>query len=999
MSRIGTRLGFMALTIVAGVIPASAQGTQTASLSGQAVDRTGKKLEGVRVVLSSPSMQGQRIILSGEDGRFIARLLPPGTYTISLSKEGFESVTLTQRIGLEQISSPRVTLSPVGSAVVEIVATAAGADKAEFKTAINYTKDAIDSLPVNRDSALSVAYLSPGVVQSGNAAQGEIEIRGAQGSGNLVMVDGQNIMDNLYGGQRIGTIFEAVEETQVLTGAIPAEYGYIEGGVINQITKSGGNEFSGSVRWDLQNPAWNAYAPQQSRGSLPNNLTDNRSVTFGGPIVKDILWFFGGYFDSHPSTPATFTKTTGRGPGGYVPPMGPIDYIQNQSDYRREMKLTFSPNSTNTLTATYNNSKLAYNRSVGAGEEAALAQFATTGKFWNLSWRSILTTSLTLTARYGTKEQSLGNEKANPLSYFDGLIISRANGAYYGSGYWDHTDPMFDQRKNKTAAIKLSAFWSAAGSHETDLGFDNYVGTIEASGYQSSGRVDIPGIGSNLDMWRIRVNTYDPLSRKFAWDDGGAYMDVLQYVPDKLTTNLNGLYINDKWTLDSHWLFNIGLRFDWYDSKSLAVGKVASASTLSPRLGMKFDLFGDSKLVAGLSFSRLQGRPLESTLSGATYVNNAVSYRFFSNGTFGANSDVTAAGNAGAAAESTWYDLSRLNKASNPLQYFDTTPGSYSYTNAALNVTFDPHLKPTQVDEMQATLTYNFKHPEMGSGFVRATAVQKTWSNLQDAIVGQNGSVSDPSGNILDINYWTNSSDAEKKYKSLELDGQLQRGAWFLAANITWSDLRGNYVGEGLSSPGSGEFLRNYDIYPVGTVNYNWKTHNPTGRLATIGAQSPLAYNVQASHMGENSYGKVTFGLNYRFRSGQHYNVGRTYDVGTDVPNLAANPNSHDITVFQFADGRRGTGVFNGFANLDASLQQDFTIAKVREKAVVGYIKISAFNVWNHQQQLRWDTAYAEASTLGDPWTPTNSATFGKPRSASDFAAPRSYLVSAGVKF
>lgn len=993
MSRIFTRLGFTAVAIIAGAVPAMAQGTQTASLAGQAVDKTGKKLEGVRVVLASPNMQGQRTILTDGEGRFISRLLPPGTYTITLAKEGFESVTLTQRIGLEQTSSPKVTMSPVGNAVVEVIATSAGADKTEFKSAINYTKDSIDSLPVRTSSSLEIAYLSPGVAKSANAAQGEIEIRGSQGSGNLIMVDGQNVMDNLYGGQRIGTIFDAVEETQVLTGAIPAEYGYIEGGVINQITKSGGNSFSGSIRYDLENPQWNAVAPKQSRTNIPNNLTEGRSVTLGGPIFQDKLWFFFGYYDAHPQTAKTFVPTDvydGADGSSINPAPGfNTNFTELRGDYRREFKLTYSPTPEHTITATFNNSKLGYNRTVGSGEQANLAQFATTGEFWNVSWRGILTSNLTMNARYGEKKQNLGNSSTNPDAYFhDGLIESYTNGANYGSGYWDANDPQKDSRLNKTAAFKASLFWTAMGSHETDMGFDNYTGTIKASGYQSEGRINIPGVGNGLNLWSTVVANYDPITRTFAWDNATALMRVMQYVPDQMTTNLNGLYVNDKWTLNEHFLFNIGLRYDFYDVKSTAIGEVSKNSALSPRLGVKYDIWADSKLVAGFSFSRMSGRPLESTFSAGTYVNNPVYIEYYT----GPGAVSTLANNYTAGSTAGWYPISQLQ---NPGQYFDLTQFGY-YANAAVNIQFDKKTKPVQVDEMQLTLTYNYKHQDIGDGFVRLTAVDKKWSNLIDAAVGSNGTVTDTAGHVLDVIKWGNAPDAEKRYKALEFDAQLKKGAWFLTANVSWTDLTGNYVGEGVQSPGSGQFLHNYDNLN-GVRQYDWKTYNPTGRLVTIGAQSPLAINAQASHTYENAIGPVTWGFSYQFRSGQHYSDARTFNLYDYYPALGANAGSSQVTATQYLNGQRGGGVFNGFASLDASVQQDYVILKAKGRPVTGFVKASVTNLWNHQQALDWATGYNSTS---DPTTPfVRKATYGTQTSSANFAVPRQVFLAAGLKF
>jgi len=268
----------------------------------------------------------------------------------------------------------------------------------------------------------------------------------------------------------------------------------------------------------------------------------------------------------------------------------------------------------------------------------------------------------------------------------------------------------------------------------------------------------------------------------------------------------------------------------------------------------------------------------------------------------------------------------------------------------------------------------------------------------EKATVGNNGTVTDDVGNVLDIVKWGNVADAEKNYKALEFDSQLRRGAWFLSANVTWADLTGNYVGEGLQSPGSGQYLHNFDVYQ-GVTQYNWKTYNPTGRLVTIGAQSPLAINGQASHSHDNAYGKMTWGFAYQFRSGQHFDDARTLRMGRHIPDLDANANSHNLAVTQYVNGQRGTGVFNAFSTLDVSVQQDFVITNVKGRAVTGFVKVMATNALNHQQQLTWDHTFNRAAG-DDPaavWTP--GANYGKATSSSNYAVPRQLFISAGLKF
>ena len=973
-----------ALLVVSGVF-AQAQGTQTASMTAQVVDQAGKPLAGVRMILSSPSLQGQRVLTTDASGRGVARLLPPGQYRIVVAKDGFNAVTMNEHIGLEQLFSPHIKLSPMSAmATVEVVASAVGADKTESKIAFNYSKEDLDNLPVARTSQLDIAYLTPGVSKSQNSDRGEVEVRGSQGTGNLVLVDGQNTMDNTYVGQRIGIIMDALDETQVLVGAIPAEYGFVEGGVINSVSKVGGNDFSGSLRFDLTNPNWNAVAPMQGRDSvsIPNHVSQERSVTFGGPIIKDKLWFFVAGYDAHPQTPASVPTSQAGEPTD-------TSYIAGKNDYRREIKLTFSPTTNNTFTATYNNANLTGNVNYGySGDLYSIVDHVESGNFWSLSWRSLITESMTLNARMGAKNQTFSSvptagEFSSPIWANGGA------GPMYNQPLFDPTDPKPDDRQNTTANIKLSYFWNALGNHETDFGIDQYVGTTQASGYQSPVTTMVPsgvGIpagaynngGYNVDSYNMvtQMSTLNPGAG--GTTDGSVYL--YQYVPDKATVTTVSGYINDKWTVDNHLNFNLGLRYDTYNAKNESVGKLASNGALAPRLGVKYDINGDGKWVVGTSYSVLQGRPLEIQFAHGGYVNNPIT--IYAPTTLSAGT----------------YDLNTITNINN------YNLNGASITDGTLNVRFDPHLKAQMVEEFQVNLAYNFDNPILGKGYVRGNFVHKNWENLVDVGVGPWGSVTAPAkdgGGTLDVNYWHNDPYAKKQYTDLDMDIAFTKGHFSFTGNITWSELWGNYVGEASGNPGLGQSIQTYNQV-AGTTVYNPYQFNPVGRLVTIGSQPPLSMNATAQYSMENALGRTTFGVIWQFRSGAHFDNVRNMNLGQLYPAaqaLDSNVGSKQVT--QYEDNQRGTGIYNSYAYTDLAITQDFNIWKRAAGApVVGYVKLFVHNMWNHQQDITWDTTMASspAGGLAAPFTGAFS-TYGQPIGLSSYGDARAYTVSVGVKF
>src|SRR5712691_9372866 len=131
--------------------------------------------------------------------------------------------------------------------------------------------------------------LAPGVQTSG--VNNQIVINGAQSFDNLYLVNGVVVNENVRGQPQAAVIEDAIQETTLLTGGVSAEFGRFTGGVVSTITKSGGNEFSGSLRDNITNDKWVAKTPIETADHISkmNNLYE---ATFGGRIIRDRLWFF-----------------------------------------------------------------------------------------------------------------------------------------------------------------------------------------------------------------------------------------------------------------------------------------------------------------------------------------------------------------------------------------------------------------------------------------------------------------------------------------------------------------------------------------------------------------------------------------------------------------------------------------------------------------------------------------------------------------------------------
>ena len=277
-------------------VSAYAQGVQTGTITGTVQSADGLSLPGVTVTASSPALQGLRAAVTDVNGVYILRGLPAGTYSVSFDLASFKSVnkqSIELPVGGTVEASVTMPLAGVSETVNVTAETPTPAPLAKPTLSQVYGKGDVDALPVGRVPS-QIAELAPGLTANSPNA-GQVNIAGATAYDNLFMMNGVDINDNLFGTANNLFIEDAIQETNILTGGISAEFGRFSGGVINMITKSGGNTFSGSFRENVFNPnKWLVETPRQVTAGQtnPDVWSKNSEGTFGGPIKKDAIWFF-----------------------------------------------------------------------------------------------------------------------------------------------------------------------------------------------------------------------------------------------------------------------------------------------------------------------------------------------------------------------------------------------------------------------------------------------------------------------------------------------------------------------------------------------------------------------------------------------------------------------------------------------------------------------------------------------------------------------------------
>ncbi|HEY4240163.1 MAG TPA: TonB-dependent receptor [Kofleriaceae bacterium] len=291
---------------------AYAQSATTGAVQGVVVDqKDGSKLAGVTVVATSPSMQGTQTAITDGDGFYKITELTPGDYLITFY---YADITIQHEhvpVGVNKTTPvyQKINQAGAGGEVVRIHDTPPTIDPTSTNQGITIDSNYLKNIPVpgrTFEAALGAAAGSQG-------DQLGVSFSGSSSLENQYYVDGVNTTGLTYGTVGTPVINDFIEEIEVITGGYNAEYGRATGGVVNVVTKTGSNEFKGSVFGNYQ-PSWLTAATQVSPHNAASidatpNLAYNADFGFelGGPIIKDKLWFFVGFAPQYARTDITRT--------------------------------------------------------------------------------------------------------------------------------------------------------------------------------------------------------------------------------------------------------------------------------------------------------------------------------------------------------------------------------------------------------------------------------------------------------------------------------------------------------------------------------------------------------------------------------------------------------------------------------------------------------------------------------------------------------------------
>lgn len=727
----------------------AAQAT-SGNIRGVVTDPTGAPMPGVTVVATSDALvSGQKSSVTGGNGNYRFPSLPVGAYVIEAHMPGFQSIQRDDiRISLGTDIELNLQLGDVTiSQEIVVVADTVQVSTVDNSVSFNVGEDFIERQPLRRDPTDLMNY-APGI-QNGQAY-------GAPDSyQNAYNMDGVDVSDPGFGSQWILPSMEWVQEVQVEGLGADAEYGGFTGAVVNLVTKSGGNTFHGDLRAYYSGGGLNSEnAPEGAEGVETLDSDVDVSLSLGGPIIKDNLWYF---------VSGNWRQTT-------VDPFysagAPIDdRAQDERTWSRALgKLTWQINESNQLLGLVDVDDVV-NEYRGIGEftlASGAEKQESPNLAFNLSWESLINNynflNVKLTGYDGSDDRLPYNGDAPGREDFD------------SSFFWDNKISTEFKDVSRTA---FDASWS--------LFADGLLTKNDSHNFKFGGAYE-----------KLANDEQSTRNGGFSYYDDSYWCDSLdQYFEDPfcgvyssdwgdeifLFTEMEGLhfYAQDSW-MTGRVTINVGVRYSNYvgnfddpvSAPTSGGSDVYDVDMWSPRLGFVWDVTGSGKTVVkahyGQYYEGMAVTFFDRELSGAAFTDWIYLDYDFDTGEF----DIPVGGQPA--------DQARM----------------------------DPGIKHPYVEQIVATVEHQLGNDYLiGMDYIHrenqdiSGMVTANTEDYDPLIAPDNPLTGDglPFFDLLaEPDYLlTNPENAERTYDSVVLRMEKRySGGWSLGGSLVWSDLTGN---------------------------------------------------------------------------------------------------------------------------------------------------------------------------------------------------------------
>ncbi len=600
------------------------------SISGTVTDPTGAAVAAAKLELTSATLPRPLQTTADAQGKFFFQRVPSGTYSLSVSKEGFSRFTqrsLEVRLGSAIVITASLKVGAV-SEVVEVTESAVSLDPTSAQTSTNITAASFDALPKGRNFHTLLA-MAPGVraeVKNGSAGVGGFQVDGASGSENAFLIDGIDTSDVRNGSLRVQNSipFEFIQEIQIKSSGFGAEFGGATGGVINVVTKGGANDFHGFLQTQFTsnqlNPRPRGY---WQRSPASANLADffapkedssrilYPGVDLSGPIWKNRVFFRTSYMPEFERRERNIAYTAGA-------------RTFNREDIRHYMlnRVDWSPVSKLQVYSSWVWSPLRQKGvlptqdiriAAPSNDQSVLGGYQPSQTF-SVGANYTITSRWLVSGRLGYKYQNdkIGNYglPGDPFITYNTASAAAALPVPVGNqganGFRNISSNLLTNRditSRKNVYLDSSYIANVFGqSHILKFGYANARVANDVETLYPNGRFGIFwGDKYNRGSIRDQAGAYG----YYIWEDGVRNLG-------KVHSTNQGFYVQDQWQVHKNFTLNIGLRLE---SEFLPPYKAEVAGRkvqdpirfnwgdkLAPRLGASWDVLGDGKWKVAGSF-------------------------------------------------------------------------------------------------------------------------------------------------------------------------------------------------------------------------------------------------------------------------------------------------------------------------------------------------------------------------------------------------------------
>jgi len=985
----------VSLCVIALLASAAGYAATTGRLNGTVKDNDGVALPGVTVQISSPNLMGTQVAITGGDGGFSFAALPVGPYTVEASLVGFQGATGEVRVNLDRTASVAFTLVPEQFADEIIVeATVPVVDTAQVNTQQVFDQDFLQNAAVG---ASGRDYLSIISQTAGAAGGGNSSVFGGTSSDNNYLVDGLSTTDPVT--QTFGTNFnyDAIQEVSFQTGGYEAEFGQATGGIINLVTKSGGNDFSGSLDIRYRDQGFSENGDHFDKDEQDSSFEDY-SMTLGGPILRDKLWFFVSY---------EYVNTKRQNVGA--------QFVREYDGQNYIAKATWQIADSHRVVLRYSGdpADIPGANSSQFVEPAASYTQEQGGGIWGIELNSVLSESLLLNVKGGINRGNLDGGPTNGTQ--NESVHYNQDTGITSNNYWD---TFTGDRDRDELGAHLSWFLDDfGGSHEFKFGAElSQQSFVEWSWFNGAGYLfdvggpdvefdDINGDGYNNEY--VTVNEAEIGAIPGYNPDGSFNENALAVRRSVETTgDVTTFFAQDTWRPTANVTIKPGIRFDNVQLTNAVGDQVADMDRWQPRFGVAWDIKGNAKYVLRASWGRFMD---PTALTIATFANGLTdiyhdydTMEYLCNAGFPCDRDFL----------ELLFDTDSIdwtNGEGHNYVLFDTRGTTVYEPAQTLDQAGLGNLDTPYADEMIIAFEMQVA-PETS---FEITYVDKETKNLIEDTCSNNGWVwgdpDVPAPDLDDPSTWTSSAGCEhyvianhdylyREYKAFIGKFETRGDWWHALLSWTHSDSKGNNESTAAWSYARGEI----DTFPVNFYNIDgYLSDHRTDRIKVSGyALLPHSWTI-----GLDGYwsaaGHITTHSTCAVYSGSTQEARDFYGIGEEAMDMCNFEGGVWGGYTIFLEPRGNTSTKSTF-NLDLSVTKAFTVGPADLSVI-----FSIYNLFDRELDNTFNsTAFrvtSEESGLGQPVyengpgeDPTYYIPIGQPMS---YRLPRRYELGFRVTF